>query len=388
MKYTKEIIIELAKKVHGDKYDYSITEGVNTKADEIEYICPKHGKITQALHNHLQGKGCNKCAIENKGEKRCIKKEDFIKKASKNRNDLDKYDFDKTDFTYRDELGRIQLFCKEHGSFTIRPIHFINGVEGCKYCNGRKKDDEKVKEELSKIHPNLDFSEANYSERDRLGRIKAICPKHGIKYIQYHNLINGEGCYECSMREMGLRHRLSNEELIRRAEEEYGKGTYSYEKLDTLHRTEDGKIIITCPKHGDFSVSPYNFIYGKSGCPICRNSKLETKLAIFLKKNNIKYEQQKKFEWLKYKSYLYLDFYLPDYNIAIECQGKQHFEPIELFDYDEFENIQRRDKQKKKLCEEKGINVLYYMEKQFVKNEEDFSSMNKLIEFIKNNAQN
>lgn len=42
---------------------------------------------------------------------------------------------------------------------------------------------------------------------------------------------------------------------------------------------------------------------------------------------NIKYERYKKFSWLKKQN---LDFYLPDYNIAIECQGIQHFEPLLL----------------------------------------------------------
>ena len=45
----------------------------------------------------------------------------------------------------------------------------------------------------------------------------------------------------------------------------------------------------------------------------------------FLKENNIEFETQKRFKWLGGKS---LDFYLPKYNIAIECQGLQHFRPV------------------------------------------------------------
>lgn len=46
-----------------------------------------------------------------------------------------------------------------------------------------------------------------------------------------------------------------------------------------------------------------------------------------------------------------MDFYLPDYNVAIECQGIQHFEPVETFGgYEAFEKIIERDRIKKKHC--------------------------------------
>ena len=383
MKYDREYIIEEARKIHGDKYDYTITEGVNSKIDKIKYRCRKHDYIhEQGLHNHLQGKGCPLCAKEKRRLGRVLEKNEFLEKIKK-RGDLDKYDFDKIDFNFRDEFGRMEIYCKEHGRFLIRPSHFINGVEGCEYCNGRKKDDEKVRKELSEKHPNLDFSETKYSEKDCEGRIKVICPEHGLKLMRYWNLMNGEGCYECSMRENGLKTRLTNEEIIRRGEEVYGKGTYTYENLDTLNRDDDGKITVTCPKHGNFKVLVGNFVTGKSGCPTCKRSKLETRMYNFLSKNKIKFETQKRFNWLKYKSYLYLDFYLPDYNIAIECQGIQHFQVVECFGEKNFIECKERDKKKKMLCEEHGIKILYYTDKQHVKNKNDFSSLNKLLKIIK-----
>ena len=41
-----------------------------------------------------------------------------------------------------------------------------------------------------------------------------------------------------------------------------------------------------------------------------------------LEKNNIVFIEQYREKWLSKQS---LDFYLPEYNIAIECQGMQHF---------------------------------------------------------------
>ena len=63
----------------------------------------------------------------------------------------------------------------------------------------------------------------------------------------------------------------------------------------------------------------------KHGCPLCRKSKLEIEVENLLNTLNIRYEYQKQFDWLNFAKPQSLDFYLPDYNIAIECQGDTHF---------------------------------------------------------------
>ena len=105
------------------------------------------------------------------------------------------------------------------------------------------------------------------------------------------------------------------------------------------------------------------------GCPKCEQSKLEKEIMCLLNKHNIVFEYQKTFDWLKYARKLYLDFYLPDYNVAIECQGIQHFKPIWFGEKDEkkiyemFESIKIRDNIKRELCNKHGISVYYYSDK-------------------------
>lgn len=55
--------VEDARKVHGDKYDYSKFKYVNSLTKGI-IICPKHGEFEQLPSNHLSGKGCSKCMCE------------------------------------------------------------------------------------------------------------------------------------------------------------------------------------------------------------------------------------------------------------------------------------------------------------------------------------
>lgn len=58
---------------------------------------------------------------------------------------------------------------------------------------------------------------------------------------------------------------------------------------------------------------------------------------------------------------LFLDFYLPEYNIAIECQGIQHFEPCKRFGgFINYEKTIKRDKIKFELCKKHNIKILYY----------------------------
>ena len=52
--------IEKARKIQGDKYDYSQTEYINN-TKHVKIICPQHGAFYQTPSNHLQGYGCPKC---------------------------------------------------------------------------------------------------------------------------------------------------------------------------------------------------------------------------------------------------------------------------------------------------------------------------------------
>lgn len=51
-----------AKKIHGNKYDYSLTNYIGCK-DNIKIICLKHGEFEQLPNGHLNGNGCQKCGL-------------------------------------------------------------------------------------------------------------------------------------------------------------------------------------------------------------------------------------------------------------------------------------------------------------------------------------
>jgi hypothetical protein len=112
-------------------------------------------------------------------------------------------------------------------------------------------------------------------------------------------------------------------------------------------------------------MTPHNHTisYLPQGCPLCNESKLEKEIRELLNTYNVKYIQQYRDKWLGRQS---LDFYLPQYNIAIECQGDQHFTPVD-FSKNDFECAKKlfqkniyNDLKKYKNCINNQILLLYF----------------------------
>lgn len=67
-KLTPETFMAKAKKVHGDKYDYSLVTGDISSHHKVAIICLEHGVFEQTPTGHLSGKGCSKCADQKREE--------------------------------------------------------------------------------------------------------------------------------------------------------------------------------------------------------------------------------------------------------------------------------------------------------------------------------
>ena len=120
-----------------------------------------------------------------------------------------------------------------------------------------------------------------------------------------------------------------------------------WSKKGLIRHTLCGKI---------FSAQPRDLLY-HSHCPCYTiNSKGELKISKVLDKYNIKYEKQKRLSDMKRAPF---DFYLPDYNLLIEFQGRQHYEPVKQFGGEkQFINQQNIDKRKKEIAQNAGIELL------------------------------
>ncbi len=198
-------------------------------------------------------------------------------------------------------------------------------------------------------------------------KVCIICRDHG-KFWQRPDahLSQKQGCPICSRIESDKKRRYTIERWEQKAKLVH-EGKYDYTKI--VYQGSINKVCIICPEHGEFWQLPSQHLQG-TGCPICNESKLEKYVKLILNNNLIRSERQKTFTWLKNDKTNYvlpLDFYLPDYNIAIECQGEQHFKNNRWFGckdknriYYYFKEIQKRDKIKKELCKKNNL-PLYYI---------------------------
>ena len=409
-KYNTETFIKKAREVHGNKYDYSKVEYVNIKT-KVCIICPEHGEFWQTPYQHLNGSGCSKCGYIIRGNKNKSNINEFIKKTKEVHGD--KYDYSKVE--YVNDRTKVCIICPVHGEFWQTPNCHLNG-SGCPKCAGYNKSFFEFKEEIIKKYGDIyDFSNAenefkNYTTKITVGynekffkitpskllygnndipikmervynvkdfinkakevhgdkynyskveyinshtKVCIICPEHGEFWQKPYAHLSGQGCPKCANNQ-----KIDKEEFIRRAREIHGD-KYDYSKVNYTNNYT--KVIITCPEHGDFEQFPHSHLQG-NGCQKCYEEPLlEKEVLELLEKNCILYVQQKKFDGLVYKRKLSFDFYLPEQNIAIECQGIQHFKPVEQFGGTEgFKEQTARDEVKRKFCDENGIKLLYY----------------------------
>ena len=227
----------------------------------------------------------------------------------------------------------------------------------------------------AKHNNKYDYSKVNYINSKT--KICIICPEHGEFLQTPASHINGRGCPLCANIQKKVKKLSNTTNFIKKARQIHGD-KYDYSKTEYMNI--DTKVCIICPKHGEFWQRPYSHL-SNEGCPHCRESKLEKTIKNLLIEHNVSFERQKKFpEWLGKQS---LDFYLPEHNIAIECQGEQHFKPIKLYGGEKgFERRQFLDEEKLKKCTEHKI-IIFYFSNRNIKKENYFNETSLLINKIK-----
>lgn len=365
---TKEEIAERVDKLYDVKYDlYRFLDSsfvYKNNKQIIEIGCPIH-KIffKKQINNLLNGQGCPLCSNE-KRNRTVTNTESFIKKAKAIWGNL--YDYSETD--YKSTNIPIVVKCNKCGhKFTVSPNNHTNKTHprGCPYCNHphqAKTNADFINEIETKFPDKFDTSKVEYIGREK--EVTMICKKCGQEITRKAKyFLEGHGCPKCSFEEQLKKQRKPFSVFKQEIDKLYNN---SYIIDESTYINAKTPVKITCKIHNkDFWKTPHKLLQG-DGCPICHESKLEREIRNILIDSNVNFIAQcnsKTFSWLstgKYSS-LSFDFYLPDYKIAIECQGKQHFQPSDFFGGKEaFKIQQERDKLKKSLCEKHGVKLLYF----------------------------
>lgn len=301
---------------------------------------------------------------------RRLSREDFVKQLKNEHPELELIG------DYNGNKNYITVRCVKHNyTFNTKP-NWLHRGSGCQKCYDErrgvslKKSNETFLSELEEIYKdkNYDFSKVKYVNANT--KVTIICKKHGEFHITPNHIITrGDSCPKCSREENGLKKRLTLTEFIKRAKEVHGD-KYDYSKVQ--YTTIDTPVLIICKKHGEFMQTPYSHLSG-CGCKKCNESKLEKTIRALLIKENIHFTEQQRFDWMGLKS---LDFFIPSKNIAIECQGLQHFEERKYFGGTcGFEHRKELDIKKYNECLEHNIRIIYVINNNIEINNEDFKNI-------------
>jgi len=183
----EEQLIYLSKKVHGNKYDYSLLKPTSNREKSI-IICSEHGPFDQRIYMHIFRKqGCPKCEGLN------MTNDEFIHKSTKVHNG--RYTYPRTIFNGKRK--NVIVTCKEHGDFPQMAYSHLTGG-GCPYCAGcARSDNEDFIIKSNRIHNGAyDYSKSNY--KNARTPIEIICKKCGPFWQTPNKHLGGHGCQKCS----------------------------------------------------------------------------------------------------------------------------------------------------------------------------------------------
>ena len=385
---TNEDFISKSKEVWKDKYDYSLVEYKNIKT-KIKIIY-NDWIFLQKAEDHLLGKMCELRWDTNR----------FIFESKKIHGD--EYDYSKTVFK---NMNTKVILLKNGIEYLQNPSKNLMGrkpervrilrsntdfIDDARSIWGYKYDYSLVDYKGSHIEVLIKYDDVIYRQKPVLHLLGYNCErdiiknqedflrkcydKHGDKYdyslVEYTGSQNKvkiifEGkIYEqkasAHIHSSGLIEKVilkkTTKQFIKESNEIHNF-RYDYSKVDYVNNQT--KVIVICPIHGDFEQVSSSHLSG-AGCPHCMESKGERKISKFLDQKNIEYVRQKKFDdciGLRYK--LPFDFYLPKYRVAIEFDGKQHYEPMEYFGgLESYNRLKVNDKIKNDYCEDNFIELI------------------------------
>lgn len=233
-----------------------------------------------------------------------------------------KYDYTKVQ--YVNKITKVRIICPKHGEFKMEPFRHLKGVD-CRECGilkraaSKRLTPEKILERFNKKWlSRYDYSKADLTKGVR-NKITIICKKHGeFKLSVMEHFVRG--CKKCSGE---VKSRLQLQTLRHFIEVSNARHDYKYSYKNSEYKGVHYPITVTCPIHGDFTCKAGNHMNG-SGCPKCKSSKGELAVRMYLKNKKINFKEQ----YCLTSERLPYDFYLPDYDVLIEYDGRQHFDPV------------------------------------------------------------
>jgi hypothetical protein len=275
-----ESFIVKARAIHGEFYDYSLTEYILCNIP-VKIICPIHGQFEQRPNNHVdQQHGCPKCGIESIQNTPRVKKEYekddpiLVEKAQNFiTNAIEKFGenrFDYSELLWNGPTGLMKIKCIKHNTiFNCSPgSHFTDFTGNCPSCRG----EEFIRKSKEKFgNDRFDYSKVKYVNKKT--PVTLGCSKHGfVQQKPGTHLRSICGCPNCGFEMANAEYKgggsqiQTTEWFIERAKERWGE-IYGYNI--TKYKGYYEMIKIICPTHGEVEMLARAHLTNIFGCSEC-----------------------------------------------------------------------------------------------------------------------
>lgn len=275
--------------------------------------------------------------------------------------DLVKQEFDERGYElistkYVNNSTKLRYICPKHRDKGILEMTFGNFTQGrgCPYCSGKvRKTQEEYEADLAEKKPTIKVVGKYVNLKTKIKHECLVC---GYRWdVLPDNMLHmPNGCPKC-----GKRAPLTKDDVVRRVAEIDDSIEVVGDYVDY-----NTKIAFRCKKCDNVWLAQPNNIFSGTGCPRCKSSKGEKEISRVLDELHINYGTQFKFQDCKDEHSLPFDFYIPDKNICIEYDGKQHFEPCTFGGItkeraaENFELAKEHDKIKDEYCQANNITLI------------------------------
>lgn len=423
-----------------EKENYKVLSTKYIYGEKVKFICPNKHEDEIRYAAFLVGKRCRQCGIISASKKNTLSidviRERLLEYNFKVLSDFD----DKKEFEYECSLG--------HKMKTTYQT-FYGRVYKCLECKNNRKNKKYTYDEVKKIFLDNDYTLISTTYRDSMTILNFICNNGCKNTITLDALQSGRRCNKCTTKKsniytyeiinnlfmennftLHLDNNINKNEIITLRtslnytcpfnhndskilsnwlrskykcktcyiNEKKTRNNFStkfireeFEKKDfklldeTQYITNLSELDVECYKYHKTKLSFSDFYYKGYGCKKCTQSKLDANTNMILKSiPNTFIERQKKFEDCIDANCLPFDFYVNN-KFLIECDGVQHFKPVNYFGGIIRHEIQiKHDKIKNNYCYKNKIPLLRIAYKD-IKNIEKIIKefMNNLDEFSK-----
>ena len=264
-------IIEINKTIHNNKYDLSRLSYKNAKT---KIIIGYRGVFVEVIPSKFISKNFSHNST-------VYKTDVFIEKLKKLYKNDNRYDYSKVEY-YNNTTSVTIIY--DDVEYVKTPANLLKGT---KITNESIRVDLKnfIERSLNVHNCKYDYSLIENIDTKK-DMVSIICPIHGQFDQMVVNHLDGHGCTKCGKIEMSKKSSITNEYFIEKSSKLHNN-KYDYSLIVNINNTND-VVSIICPIHGEFDQRVSNHISGK-GCKDCGYEKSfldpEESLKIFIEKS-------------------------------------------------------------------------------------------------------